>query len=228
LSTVTHHRTGRDQAVTVAFASMPHDPHAITTAEQLAALFETPAEASLRKETPVVTPHYAAMIAASPFLVLATVGPGGLDASPRGDAPGFVAVEDERTLLLPERRGNNRVDSLRNVVTDPRVALLFLIPGVGEMLRVNGTATISIEPSLLARLAVEGRPPRCVLVIRVETVFFQCARAVQRSGLWRPPPPELARQVPTAGAMLAALTDGAVGGERYDRDLPARQRETLY
>ena len=200
----------------------------VRTLDALLALFGEPAAPSIAKEVAHLPPVYQAMIAASPFCLFATAGPEGLDVSPRGDAPGFVAVHDARTLRLPERRGNNRVDSLRNVVADPRVALLFLVPGVGEMLRVNGTATISIEPTLLARFAVDGRPPRCVLVVRVEAVFFQCARAVQRSGLWRPPPPELARKVPTPGAMLAALTDGGIDAGTYDRDLPARQRETLY
>ena len=202
--------------------------HAITSLEQLAALFGAPAEASLRKETTAVTPQYAAMIAASPFAILATSGPDGLDASPRGDAPGFVAVEDERTLLLPERRGNNRVDSLRNLVTDPRVALLFLIPGVGETLRVNGRATISIAPSLLERFVVNGKPPKCVLVIAVEAVYFQCARAIHRSKLWAPPAPDAAARVPSPGAILTTLSEGEFDGARYDAELPARLRETLY
>src|SRR5690606_2509557 len=118
---------------------------------QLDALFGPVAEPSLKKEIDCVHPLYAKMIEASPFVIVATSGPDGLDASPRGDPAGFVAVEDERTLLLPERRGNNRVDSLRNLVADPRIALLFLIPGVGEMLRVNGRARISVDPALLAR-----------------------------------------------------------------------------
>ena len=125
------------------------DPHAITRLEQLDALFGSVAAPSLRKEIDHIHPLYRQMIEASPFVVVATSGPDGLDASPRGDPAGFVAVEDERTLLLPERRGNNRVDSLRNLVVDPRIALLFLIPGVGEMLRVNGRATISVAPALL-------------------------------------------------------------------------------
>ncbi|MDT4843475.1 pyridoxamine 5'-phosphate oxidase, FMN-binding family [compost metagenome] len=160
--------------------------------------------------------------------MLATTGPGGLDASPRGDAPGFVAVQDDKTLLLPERRGNNRIDSLRNIVADPRVALLFLIPGVGETLRVNGRARISAAPALLARFAVEGRAPQCVIEITVETVFFQCARAIQRSKLWAPVPQDAPRTVPTPGAILSALTDAAFDGATYDRELPARQRSTLY
>lgn len=204
-----------------------HDPHAIHSLAALEALFGRPGEASLKKEVPFLHPAYRALIAASPFAVLATVGPDGLDASPRGDAPGFVAVHDEKTLLLPERRGNNRIDSLHNIVADPRVALLFLIPGVGETLRVNGRARITAAPALLARFAVEGRPPQCVIEIAVETVFFQCARAIQRSQLWAPVP-EGPRTVPTPGAILSALTDSAFDGETYDRELPARQRATLY
>jgi PPOX class probable FMN-dependent enzyme len=200
----------------------------ISSEEQLTALFPPPSEASVRKETPVITPEYRAMIAASPFLVLATSGPGGLDASPRGDPAGFVSVEDERTLLLPERRGNNRIDSLRNLLDDPRVALLFLIPGVGETLRVNGRATISIDPVLLERFRMQGQLPRCVLVIAVETVYFQCARAILRSNLWSFASSGASPAVPTPGAILEALTNRVIDGEQYDRDLPRRQRETLY
>jgi PPOX class probable FMN-dependent enzyme len=198
---------------------------AIETIEQLEALFGQPGEASLKKEVPYLHPSYQALIAASPFAVLATTGPGGLDASPRGDPPGFVAVQDEKTLLLPERRGNNRIDSLRNIVADPRVALLFLIPGVGETLRVNGRARITVAPELMARFAVEGKPPQCVIEIRVDSVYFQCARAIQRSKLWTP---QAKPEIPTAGAILSALTDAAFDGAAYDRELPARQRATLY
>ena len=202
--------------------------HAIETVAQLEALFGLPGEASLKKEVPYLHPSYQALIAASPFAVLATIGPGGLDASPRGDPPGFVAVQDEETLLMPERRGNNRIDSLRNIVADPRVALLFLIPGVGETLRVNGRAQILVDPALLERFAMEGKPPKCVISIAVETVFFQCARATQRSKLWAPLPADAKPEVPTPGAILSALTESAFDGETYDRELPARQRATLY
>lgn len=204
------------------------DAHHITTPEQLARLFGPVGDASIRKEVPQVHPHYQAMIEASPFAVLATSGPGGLDASPRGDAPGFVVVENPTTLLLPERRGNNRVDSLHNLLTDPRVALLFLIPGVGETLRVNGRAVISVEPALLQRFVVNGQPPRCVLEVTVEAVYFQCARAVQRSWLWQGVPTARPVQVPTAGTILSALTDAAIDAHKYDSELPARQRDTLY
>lgn len=207
---------------------IPRDEHAIDTLQCLEALLGQPSDASLSKEVPCVHPTYRAMIEAAPFAVLATSGPGGLDASPRGDPPGFVQLLDDKTLLLPERRGNNRADSLRNILTDPRVALLFLIPGVGETLRVNGRARISVAPDLLARFVVNGQPPKCVIVVDVDTVFFQCARAIQRSRLWSAVPTGTPRPVPTPGAILAAITQGQFDGATYDRDLPARQQATLY
>ncbi len=204
------------------------DPHAICNIPQLESLFGQVGEASVRKEVSFVHPHYRALIEASPFAVLATAGPDGLDASPRGDPAGFVQMADDSTLLLPERRGNNRVDSLRNIITDPRVALIFLIPGVGETLRVNGRASITTAPDTLARFTVQGQLPKCVLVIKVDTVFFQCARAIQRSGLWQPPSPGTLAGLPSAGTILQALTASGIDGEKYDRELPARQRATLY
>jgi PPOX class probable FMN-dependent enzyme len=203
----------------------PTDPHTIHDLASLQSLFGPVGEASVRKEVSRLHPVYQRWIEASPFAVLATVGPDGLDASPRGDPPGLVTVQDEHTLLLPERAGNNRIDSLKNLLTDPRVALLFFVPGVGETVRVNGRARISVAPDLLQRLAMDGKLPRCVLVITVETVFFQCARAMKRASLWEA---REAAQVPSAGDMLAALTHNAIDGAAYDRALPARQRDTLY
>ena len=200
----------------------------IQSEQELKALFDDVAPASLRKETAVITPHYQKLIEASPFAMLATSGSGGLDASPRGDAPGFVQVQDRHTLLLPERRGNNRIDGLRNLIEDPRVALLFLIPGLGETLRVNGKARISVQPELLERFAVEGKPPKCVLVIHVEAAFFQCARAILRSGLWDAKRWPDVSTLPSPGKILAALTDNEIDGGKYDDELPARQRSTLY
>jgi uncharacterized protein len=204
----------------------PTDPYTIQDLASLQALFGPVGDASVRKEVSRLHPVYQRWIEASPFAVLATVGPDGLDASPRGDPPGLVSIQDEHTLLLPERAGNNRIDSLKNILMDPRVALLFLVPGVGETLRVNGRARISVAPDLMQRLAMDGKPPRCVLVITVDAVFFQCARAMKRAGLWAPR--EVAATVPTAGEMLAALTANAIDGAAYDRALPARQRDTLY
>jgi uncharacterized protein len=209
---------------------MPHaaDPHTVSTLEQLASLFGEPGETSIKKEVPFLHPHYRALIEASPFAVLATTGPGGLDASPRGDPPGFVQIENETTLLMPERRGNNRIDSLRNIVADPKIALLFLIPGMGETLRVNGQARISIAPELLARFPMQGQLPKCVLVVTVEAVFFQCARAIQRSKLWEPVAADAHAKLPTPGQILGTLSSASIDGDKYDRELRARQRATLY
>jgi uncharacterized protein len=200
----------------------------ITSLEELDALYGVPAEASIVKEVGHVTPHYRAFIEASPFAVVATSGPEGLDCSPRGDRPGFVRVADPRTLLLPDRRGNNRVDSLRNIVRDPRVSLLFLIPGVTNTLRVIGRALLSTEPDLLASFTVEGQAPRSVIVVSVESVYFQCARALIRSELWNPANYVEPSCLPTPGQILAALTDNRVGGEEYDRAWPERARRTLW
>ena len=208
--------------------SLPDTTHTITTLDALLALYGEPGKSSTKKEIPYLHPHYRALIEASPFAILATSGPSGLDASPRGDPPGFVLVENETTLLLPERRGNNRVDSLRNIVADPRVALLFLIPGMGETLRVNGKATISVAPALLQRFTMGGKLPKCVLVIQVESVYFQCARAILRSRLWDPPAPGIAATIPTPGKILEAITEALIDGDKYDRELPQRQRDTLY
>ena len=200
----------------------------LTTVEALEALYGVPNAASTVKEVDYLTPEYRTLIAASPFAVLATSGPEGLDASPRGDKPGFVRMEGDRTLMLPDRRGNNRVDSLRNIVRDPRVALLFMIPGSGTTLRVNGRAVLSIDPDLLASFAVDGKPPRSVMVMTIETVFFQCARAVVRSALWDPESRVDPASLPTPGRMLAALSEGALGGKAYDDAWPERAKGSLW
>ncbi|KTS27602.1 pyridoxamine 5'-phosphate oxidase [Methylobacterium indicum] len=185
-------------------------------------------EASTVKVADHITPHYRTFIAAAPFVSLATVGPEGLDCSPRGDRPGFVRVADPTTLLLPDRRGNNRIDSLRNVVRDPRVGLMFLIPGVGNALRVNGRAVIDDDADLCASFAIDGRAPRTVMVIRVEEVYFQCARALIRSGLWRADAQVDPKSLPSPGQILAGLSEGRVGGTAYDEAWAERARQTLW
>jgi PPOX class probable FMN-dependent enzyme len=200
----------------------------IDTVEQLEALYGVPLETATVKEVDYVTPQYARFICASPFVSLATSGPEGLDCSPRGDLPGFVRIADERTLLMPDRRGNNRVDSLRNVVRDPKVALLFLVPGVGNTLRVNGRARLSIEPDLLQSFAVNGQAPRSVIVIRVDAVYFQCARALVRSELWNPAKHVDPKSLPSAGEMIARLSQDRLGGEPYDRGWTERAKATLW
>nr|WP_183440410.1 pyridoxamine 5'-phosphate oxidase family protein [Pseudoduganella violacea] len=204
------------------------NPHRITDPQALEALYGKPGQASVVKEVDYIHPHYRAFIEAAPFAVLATAGPDGLDASPRGDPAGFVVVEDEKTLLLPDRRGNNRVDSLRNIVADPRVALLFMVPGVGETLRVHGRAAILVDPPLLERFAVDGKAPRTVLAVRVESVFFQCSRALIRSRLWQPDAQREPASLPSLGTVLQELSKSAIDGVQYDRDLPGRLQTTLY
>lgn len=201
----------------------------ITTLADLEALYTpAPAPPSLTKEVDYITPHYRRLIEASPFVALATIGPEGLDCSPRGDRPGFVRVADERTLIIPDRRGNNRIDSLRNILRDPRAALLFLIPGSGTTFRVNGRAVVSADPDLLASLAVDGHVPRTAVVLAVEAAYFQCARAVVRADLWNPERHVDPRDLPTPGEILAALSDGTVGGRAYDEAWPARAAATMW
>ena len=200
----------------------------LRTEAELEAIYGRPVEASTVKEVNWITPHYRAYIEASPYAALATSGPEGLDCSPRGDRPGFVRVHDEKTLMLPDRRGNNRIDSLRNIVRDPRVALLFMTPGVGNTLRVNGRAHLSIARDLLESFAVDEKAPRSVAVIEVDAVYFQCARALVRSELWNPERHVDPKSLPSAGQILAALSNERVGGETYDREWPGRAAATMW
>lgn len=204
------------------------EDHLIRDEATLDALYGTPSAGAIAKEVDYLHPHYQAMIAASPFMMLATSGPGGLDVSPRGDPAGFVSVVDDHTLLIPDRRGNNRADSLRNIVHDSRVALLFLIPGVGETLRVNGRAAISVQPDLLQRFVFRDMLPRSVIVVQVERVYFQCPKALVRSELWNPERHVPRRSLPSTGVILAAVSAGKVGGTQYDQEYPERLRQTLY
>lgn len=200
----------------------------ISTIAELEALYGQPGEAALVKVTDRVIPEYAAFIAASPFVALATCGQEGLDCSPRGDLPGFVRIVDDRTLMLPDRRGNNRIDSLRNIIEDGRVGLLFLVPGSGTTLRVNGTAEISVDPDLCASFAVDGMAPRSVIVISVAQVYFQCARAIHRSRLWDPESRVDPASLPSPGQILAATSRQRIDGEAYDAEWPERARKTMW
>eukprot|EP00752_Nemacystus_decipiens_P000575 g575.t1 len=199
----------------------------------LETLYGAPSRASLVKESAVLTPEYRRLIEASPFFALATAGPGGLDCSPRGELGGAIHIEDEATLMLPDRKGNNRLDSLRNIVRDPRVALLFLIPGSGTTLRINGRAEIHADADLLARFAVDGKPPRSVVLIRIETVYFQCARAILRAELWNPDRHIDPKTLPTPGEILQERSLADPSGERidagaYDAEWPGRAARSLW
>jgi len=203
--------------------------HIIRDEDALQALYGEPSPAAIGKETDFIHPHYRAMIEASPFLAIASVGPEGLDVTPRGDPPGcFVQVLDDRTLLIPDRRGNNRVDTLRNIIRDDRVALLFLIPGVGETLRVNGRGHISTAPDLIGRFPFRDTLPRSVIVVRAERVYFQCPKALIRSELWNPEKHVDRKSLPSTGRILEDITKGLLNGEEYDRAYPERLRQTIY
>ena len=189
---------------------------------------DAPYGPALIKETDHVTAEYRKLIEAAPFVVLATNGPDGLDCSPRGDPPGFVRVVDEHTLLIPDRRGNNRIDSLRNLVRDPRIALLFLIPGVGETMRIIGRAKISTDPSLTGNFAINGKVPQ----MRVGGDGRESLLPVHQGDhpLETVGPGEQSRpqNLADAGSILAELTDGKMGGPEHDRLAPERIKETIY
>jgi PPOX class probable FMN-dependent enzyme len=203
--------------------------HVISTLAELEAVYPEEVYPPAKvKETDRITNAYRALIEASPFVALATSGPSGLDCSPRGDPKGFVRVLDDKTVAIPDRRGNNRIDSLRNLIADPRVALLFLIPGVSETLRIMGRATISTDPELCAGFAMQAKAPRAVLVIAVEQVFFQCAKAIVRSKLWDPSTQVERSSLPTAGKILAEISQGKMGGDEHDRLAPERMKATIY
>jgi uncharacterized protein len=202
--------------------------HLVTSVEQLERIYGEPYGPSIIKEAERITTHYRAFIEAAPFFALASGGADGFDCSPRGDAPGFVRVHDEKTLLVPDRLGNNRIDSLRNILQDPRVALLFLIPGCGETIRVNGRAAISIDPALGQTFVVNGKTPRAVLVVTVERIYYQCAKAIVRSKLWDASRQVDRKSLPSSGTILAELTQGKMGGPEHDRAAPERLNATLY
>ncbi|MEZ5849742.1 MAG: pyridoxamine 5'-phosphate oxidase family protein [Hyphomicrobiaceae bacterium] len=199
----------------------------VTTIAELDALYGAPVEAAVIKEIDHISDHYRAFIDKSPFVVLATAGPEGLDCSPRGDPAGFVRVVDGKTVLIPDRRGNNRIDALRNIVRDPRCALLFLIPGIGNTLRINGTAEILNDPALNESFAFNGKLPRTVLKVTAERVYFQCPKALVRSRLWSPDAQVARTELPSTGEMLEALS-ASFDGKEYDRNYPKRLEETIY
>ena len=202
--------------------------HLVTSVDELAAIYGEPHGPAVFKEIDHVNAEYRAFIEAAPFCAMATSGPEGLDCTPRGDPPGFVRVLDEKTLLVPDRRGNNRVDSLRNLIGDPRIALLFLIPGCSETIRVNGRAAISVDPALCESFVFAGKTPRSVIVVTVERVYFQCAKAIVRSKLWDPATQVDRKSLPTTGTILASITKGALGGPEHDRTAPERMKATIY
>jgi PPOX class probable FMN-dependent enzyme len=200
----------------------------ITSEAELDALYGKSPPAAILKELDHISDHYRSFIEASPFMIMATAGPEGLDCSPRGDPKGFVRVADRKTLMIPDRRGNNRVDSLRNIVRDPRVGLLFLVPGIGETMRVNGCAALSTDPELCAGFTMQGKAPACVIVVTVESVYPQCQKALVRSKLWDPGEHIPRSALPTVGQMIESITKGEFDGKAYDAAYPERLKQTIY
>lgn len=202
--------------------------HVITTEAALRELYGEPGERAVLKTLDHVDQHCRDFIALSPFLILASGASTGFDCSPKGDPPGFVEVADDKTLLIPDRRGNNRIDGLINLIEDPRVGLIFLVPGVNETLRINGRATISADPALTGRFTVRGNAPTTVMVVHVEEAFIHCAKALVRSELWNPDARVERSCLPSTGRILADHTGGNVDPENYDAEMPERHQRELY
>jgi PPOX class probable FMN-dependent enzyme len=207
---------------------MSASDHLVATMEQLEALYGERKQTTIRKEVDRLSTGYRKLIEAAPYVVVATAGPEGLDCSPKGDPAGFVRILDDRTLAIPDRPGNNRLDGYRNIVRDPRVSLLFLIPGVGETLRVNGRGSISVDPELMGSFAINGKLPRSVLIVHIDIVFFHCSKAAVRAKLWDEASRVDRKSLPSTGSLIAELTAGELGGEPYDRALPERVKAELY
>ena len=205
-----------------------HDTNAVKSVDQLEQIYGQPIPTSIVKEVDRLNEVYRKLIEAAPFVIIATSGPGGLDCSPKGDLPGFVRIVDDKTLMIPDRPGNNRLDGFKNLMSDPRIALLFLIPGCAETLRVNGRASVSVDPALRESFAVQGKPARAVLVVEIETVFFHCAKAIVRAKLWDPSAQIDREDLPSAGKIIAEVSGGKLGGEQYDKEAPARIQSMLY
>jgi PPOX class probable FMN-dependent enzyme len=201
----------------------------ITSPEGLDAIYAKPADRVVDKETDYVTEPGRAFIAASPFLILSTASPAGIDCSPKGDAPGFVQLLDERTVLIPDRPGNNRIDGMKNILANPKVGIIFMVPGANETYRVNGSARISVDPALLSRFEVRGKQPRVVIVVSVEQAFSHCPKAFVRAKLWGAAADGRPESVPTLG-QFAAFRDGGdtTYAAKYDTEYAKRMPDELY
>ena len=200
----------------------------VQTIDELTAIYGAPNQTSISKVTATLTPSYRQMIEASPFLALATVGPEGLDCSPRGGETAVVRVADEKHVLMPDWRGNNRVDSLANIVRDPRVSLMFMVPGSNNVIRVNGRAVVAVEPALLESFEMAGKHPRCVVVVTINEAYFQCARALIRSQLWSPEFYVDLASLPTPGKMTKEASHIPFDEQVYDREWSERAAKTMW
>ncbi len=199
----------------------------IRTIEDLHAHYDDVGEASLIKEQDRITPAYRKIIEASTFCTLSTCGPEGLDCSPRGDDGMVVRIQDDKTLLMPDRRGNNRIDSLRNIVRDPRVSLMFMVPGWNNVLRLNGEAVVSVASELLASFEKDGMQPRSVIVVTVGVMYFQCARAIMRADLWNPSKRIANGDLPSPGMIMQEIKD-SFDGKTYDAEWPERAAKSMW
>nr|WP_314074399.1 MSMEG_1061 family FMN-dependent PPOX-type flavoprotein [uncultured Roseococcus sp.] len=202
------------------------DPHAVTSVEALEAIYGRPSELAANKSTDRLDAVTLAFISASPFCLLGTQGRKGNHITPRGDAPGFVVALDDKHLMIPDRKGNNRLDGYRDIIEDNRVSLLFLVPGMGETMRVHGTAVISADPELRERCIAQEKVPSTVLIVEVREIFMQCAKAIMRSDLWDGR--KKAPGVPTMGALLAAHKKNGLDSAAYDAAAEARLRANMY
>ena len=203
------------------------DPHRITSEDELVKLYGEPMPLAITKELDHISDHYRAFIDKAPFVVIASAGPEGLDASPRGDPAPIVRVLDAKTIALPDRRGNGRIDTLKNIVRDGRVALLFVIPGVGETLRINGRAHLTTDPELCESFTMQGKAPTTVAIIEVNACYYQCPKAFVRSKLWDPTSHVDRKELPSNGEMIKALAPD-FDGETYDKNYPQRIKDTIY
>lgn len=199
--------------------------HTIDSLPALEALYDDAAPASLTKVSPVITPNYRTWIDASRFTILSTIGPEGTDASPRGDDGPVVRIVDPKTLLMPDWRGNNRLDSLRNIVIDPRVSLMFMIPGEKNVVRINGTSKITADKTVTQTFEQKGKHPKVVLIFTLSEVYFQCAKAIMRSGLWNGVDETL--DIPTAGDLLKEMKED-FDGKTYDDAYFDRAKATMW
>ena len=200
----------------------------ITTLTELEALYGLPAGPAVIKEVDYITELYGKFIEKAPFVVIATYGPEGTDCSPRGDPAGFVRVLDRKRVLIPDRRGNNRIDSLRNLVRDPHISLLFLVPGVNETLRINGRARIIVDPQLAASFAINDKVPQTLIEVTADRVYFQCAKAPIRSRLWSSETQVPRSALPSSGQILEQIPNGGVDSTAYDLSYPERLKQTIY
>jgi PPOX class probable FMN-dependent enzyme len=208
-------------------APVSTNSHRITSLAELEALYGQPSGAAVAKEIDHLNGPYRAFLEKAPFVAIASAGSEGLDCTPRGDPAGFVRVVDDRTILIPDRRGNNRIDTLRNIVETGRIGLLFLIPGVGETLRINGRAHITTDPALCATFEMQRQVPKSLIVVEIDKVYFQCTKALVRSKLWDPASQIKRTELPSVGELVAATMKGADAAE-YDRIYPERIKQTIY